>query len=175
MIIAAIILVLFVAILALAWTRPDTIRIERTADIHTSPERVFGLLNDFHNWPAWSPQDKMDATMTRTYSGEPSGLGAVSEWQSKGQAGCGHMKIIESLPPHKITVQVDFMKPFRVCNINEFTLQGSEEVTKVRWALRGGSPFLLKLMSLFFNMKRMFGKHVESGLDNLKRLAETSH
>lgn len=172
MIIAIIILVLMVAVFALAWTRPDTIHAERTVDIHASPERVFGLINDFHNWPTWSPHDKMDATMTRIYSGEPSGLGAVSEWQSKGQAGCGQMKITESMRPNKITVQVDFTKPFRVRNINEFTLQGSEGVTKVRWAMQGGSPFMLKLMSLFFNMKRMFGKHFEAGLENLKRLAE---
>lgn len=172
MIITIIVSCIVVGILILAWSRPDTIQIERSTDINASPDKVFALINDFRNWPAWSPHDKMDATMARSYSGAPCGTGAASEWKSRGQAGCGEMRITQSLPPSQIAVQVDFQKPFTVRNLHTFTLHRSGERTKVTWAMHGGNPFIAKLMSLVFNMERMFGKHFESGLDNLKGLAE---
>jgi uncharacterized protein YndB with AHSA1/START domain len=172
MFIAIIMLGLLAGILLLAWSRPDTIHIERSTDIHVSREKLFALINDFHNWPKWSPHDKMDVTMVRTYSGEQSGAGAVSEWKSRGQAGSGVMTITHATPPSQIVVQVDFMKPFTVRNVHTLTLQHANAPTRVTWAMDGGQPFIVKLMSLFFNMKRMFGTHFESGLDNLKKLAE---
>lgn len=172
MITALIIVGVVAAILALAWTRPDTIHIQRQADVKASPERIFELVNDFHHWGAWAPQDKMDPTMTRTYHGSASGRGAVSEWTSKGRAGCGRMEITESLAPARVTVQVDFVRPFTSRNINEFTLEPTNDLTKVTWAMHGSNPYIVKVMSLFFNMNRMFGKHFEAGLGNLKLLAE---
>jgi uncharacterized protein YndB with AHSA1/START domain len=172
MIIAIVLLCLVAGMLILAWSRPDAIHVERSTEIPASPETVFALVNDFHRWPSWSPHDKMDATMVRTYSGEQSGPGAVSAWKSNGQGGCGEMKITESMPPSQIVVQVDFKKPFVVRNVHTFSLQGSGDGTKVTWAMDGGQPFIVKVMSLFFNMERMFGKHFEAGLDNLKKLTE---
>jgi hypothetical protein len=58
-----------------AATRPDTFRVQRSATIDAAPEKIFYLIDDFHNWPGWAPQDKEDPSMNRTYSGATSGLG----------------------------------------------------------------------------------------------------
>jgi hypothetical protein len=84
-------------VLAFAATKPKIFTVQRTINIK-APDKIFELVNDFHNWSGWAPQDKEDPTMKRTYSGAVSGKGAVSEWVSSGSAGKGRMTITESTP-----------------------------------------------------------------------------
>src|SRR5277367_1178400 len=90
--------VVIAAVLIFAATRPGTIRVQRSIEINAPPEKIFALINDFHNWSLWAPQDKEDPTMKRTFSGSADGAGAVSDWTSKGRAGRGRMSITESVP-----------------------------------------------------------------------------
>ena len=160
------------AVLILAATKPDTFRVERAASIKASPEKIFPLLNDFHRYMAWSPYEKLDPAMKRTYSGASSGKGAVYSWESSGKAGQGRMEIADTSPPSKVRINLDFVKPFEASNIVEFTLEPKGESTNVTWAMHGPSPFFAKVMHVFFNMDSMVGKDFESGLANLKALAE---
>jgi uncharacterized protein YndB with AHSA1/START domain len=166
--VALAILVLIAAVLAIAAFRPNTFSIRRSRSIEAPPEKIFALINDFHNWNQWAPQDREDSTMKRTFSGPESGLGAISEWKSSGSAGAGRMMITGSTMPHKITVTVDFVKPFEAHNVNEFTLEPSGTSTTVTWSMHGTNLFIMKLMSVVVSTDRMVGKHFETGLDNLK-------
>jgi carbon monoxide dehydrogenase subunit G len=159
------------AILIFAATKPDTIRVQRSININASPEIVFSLVDDFHHWNEWAPQDKEDRTMTRTYSGAARGVGAVSNWDSKGNAGRGRMMIVQSANPRQVTIQVDFVKPFAAHNVNEFTLVPGSTTT-VTWSMQGSNLYIMKLMGTFVKMDGMMGKHFESGLRNLKKAAE---
>ena len=62
--------VLIGALLIYAATQPDTFRIQRAATIKAPPERIFAVLNDFMRWEAWSPWEKKDPAMKRTFSAE---------------------------------------------------------------------------------------------------------
>jgi uncharacterized protein YndB with AHSA1/START domain len=167
-----IVAVLIAAVLALAATKPKTLHVQRSISIKAPPERIFALINDFHTWSRWAPQDKLDPTMNRTYSGAANGKGAVSEWDSTGSAGKGRMSIIESVQPSMISIKVDFVKPFEAHNINEFALEPAGALTKVTWTMDGTNLYLMKVMSIFVNMDKVVGRHFESGLDNLKTVAE---
>ena len=72
------VVVLLAAILLFAATKPDTFRIQRSLVIQAPPGKISPLINDFHNWPQWAPQDREDATMKRTFGGAESGVGATS-------------------------------------------------------------------------------------------------
>jgi len=170
--IAIIIVATVATVLILAKTRPDTIRITRSTVVRASPDRIFALINDFHNWVKWAPQDREDPTMARSYSGAANGVGAVSAWEATGSAGTGRMSITESLASSKISVTVDFVKPFKAHNVNQFTLEPVGSSTKVTWTMEGTNVYPAKVMSLFVDMDRMMGKHFEAGLDNLKVIAE---
>jgi len=170
--IVGILVVLAVILLVMAATRPSTVQVQRSALIGAPPERVFALINDFHEWPRWAPQDREDPAMRRTYSGADRGAGAVSDWQGKGSSGRGQMTISESVPVTRIVVKTDFTKPFEAHNVNEFVLERSADSTKVTWTMRGTNLYAMKLMGLFVNMDRLMGKHFESGLENLKQVAE---
>ena len=160
------------AVLVLAATKPDTFHVERTASIKAPPEKIFAFLDDFHRYPAWLPYERLDPAMKRTYSGAGNGKGAVYAWESNGKAGVGRMEIAQASSPSKVTINLDFVKPFEVRNIVEFTLEPEGESTNVTWAMRGSSPFLAKVMHVFFDMDSMVGKDFETGLSNLKALAE---
>ncbi len=164
--------VVLIGIFGFALTKPNTLRVRRVAEIKAPPERIFSIINDFHHWPSWAPQDRMDPTMKRTYGEIASGKGASSAWVSHGKAGCGRMEITESTAHSRITVQVDFARPIVARNINEFTLQPLDEVTRVTWTMHGTNPYIAKVMSTFINLDRMLGKHFESGLQGIKALSE---
>jgi hypothetical protein len=78
-IIAIIIAVLIIAILIYAAKRPDAFRIERSTNIKAPPEKIFLLINDLHQWKAWSSCEKNDPEIKRTYGQITSGKGAVYE------------------------------------------------------------------------------------------------
>ena len=67
------------AILVFAATKPDTFRVQRAASIQAPPEKIFPLINDYHNWGSWSPYEKLDPNMHRILSGAASGKGAIYE------------------------------------------------------------------------------------------------
>lgn len=171
-IIAIIVVVLLAALLGFAATRPDTFRVQRATSIKAPPEKIFALINDFHTWGSWSPWEKMDPTMKRTHSGAANGKGAVYAWKGKGKVGKGRMEIMDTSPPSKVTIKLDFVKPFEGHNIAEFTLEAKGDSTNVTWAMYGPNPYIAKLIHMFFNMDNMIGKDFETGLANLKTVPE---
>jgi hypothetical protein len=110
--------------------------------------------------------------MKRTYSGAATGKGAVYEWEGNNKAGKGRMEITDTSPPSKVTINLDFVKPFEAHNIVEFTLQAEGDSTNITWAMHGPSPYVAKVMGIFFNMDTMIGKDFETGLANMKAIAE---
>jgi hypothetical protein len=82
------------------------------------------------------------------------------------------MEIAEASPPSKVTIQLDFVKPFAAHNIAEFTLEPTGDATRVTWAMHGASPYLARVMTTFFSMDRMVGTQFEKGLANLEKLTE---
>jgi hypothetical protein len=84
------------------------------------------------------------------------------------------MEIIEASPSSRIMIKLDFLKPFEAHNTAEFTLDGRNDGTNVTWAMNGQQPFMFKVMSLFFSMDKMIGKNFESGLANLRAIAEST-
>jgi len=110
--------------------------------------------------------------MKRTHSGAANGKSAVYAWDGNKEIGKGSMEITESSPPSKVTIKLDFVKPFEAHNILEFTLEPKGDSTNVTWAMHGPNTYLAKVMSIFFSMDRMVGKDFETGLANLKAVVE---
>jgi len=166
------VLVVIGAVLLFAASKPNTFIVQRSIVIDAPPEKVFALVNDLHNWPKWAPQDREDPYMKRTFSGTASGVGAVSDWTGSGNTGAGRMTITDSQPSQRISVRVDWARPFVATNINDFVLQPAGASTNLVWTMRGPNLYPMKIMSVFVNMDRSMGKHFEAGLANLKQTAE---
>jgi hypothetical protein len=161
------------AVFIYAATRPDNFRVERSADIAAPPEKIYVLIRDLRRWRDWSPYEKKDPAMQRTLSGPPAGVGAAYAWKGNKEVGEGRMEIIEATLPSQVRLQLDFIAPFQAHNIAEFSLQPQGTITRVTWALSGPSPFITKLIGVFMNMDKMIGGDFETGLAQLKALAES--
>ncbi len=172
-VIAVLVVVPLAAVLIFAATKPDTFRVQRATSIKAPPEKIFPLIADFRGWGAWSPYEKLDPAMKRTFSGAANGKGAVYEWDSDGKAGKGRMEITDAPAPSKMTIKLDFFKPFEAHNIAEFTLEPRGDTTDLTWGMYGPSLYIAKVMGVFFNMDRMIGTDFETGLANLKARAES--
>lgn len=168
--IAIVVAILIAILLGYAATRPDSFRLERSVTIKAPPEKAFALINDFHQWGAWSPWEYMDTDLQRTYSGPAAGVGAVYNWEGK-KTGVGRMEIVETSSPSLVKIKLDFFKPFEAHNTAEFTLQAQGDTTNVTWAMYGPSPYMSKLMGVFFSIDKMVGKDFEAGLEKLKAAA----
>lgn len=168
---STVIVLLIVAVLVYAYTRPSDFRIARTISINAAPETIFPLIADFHTWEHWSPYEKKDAEMKKTYSGAEKGEGAVYEWEGK-KVGSGRMEIVETVEPSKITIKLDFIKPMKAHNTTEYTLEKNGDATTVTWAMSGSNAFMGKLMSVFISMEKLVGTDFEVGLANIKAIAE---
>jgi len=169
---AILVAVLLLALVAYVATRPDTFRIERRAVIAAPPQAIYPQIADLHAWTAWSPWEKVDPNLKRTYSGSPSGAGAVYAWEGNGDVGSGRMEITEETPPSRVVIKLDFLTPFEAHNTAEFTLTEGEKGTEVIWAMYGPNTTIGKLMGLVFDMDAMVGPQFEAGLANLKAQAE---
>ena len=69
--------VFFIALLGFAAARPASFRLQRSVLINVPPDKVFALISDFKQWPHWSPWEKLDPNMARTFSGTERGVGTI--------------------------------------------------------------------------------------------------
>lgn len=165
-------LVIVVAAVGFVASRPDTFHVERSAQVDAPPEVAFALINDFHEWMKWSPFEKLDPNLKRTFDGPQSGVGAIYAWAGNDQAGEGRMTIEESKPGELVSIKLEFIKPFAATNQAKFTLEPTGTGTKVTWSLDGKNDLLAKSMSVFMNMDAMCGSAFEEGLANLNTAAQ---
>jgi hypothetical protein len=154
-------------------TDDGTYRVERSVDIDASADALFPYLVDFHRWLAWSPWEDLDPNLYRSYSGAETDVGAVYEWSGNREAGQGRMEIIDASPPSALSIQLDFVKPFKSSSIASFALVPAGGGTRVTWSMVGRKTFMTRFMGVFMSMDKMIGPDFEKGLGRLKALAES--
>ncbi|HKU36570.1 MAG TPA: SRPBCC family protein [Polyangiales bacterium] len=152
--------------------QPAAFRIERSAQIAAPPAVVYGIVSDFHEWPAWSPWAKLDPNMKTTYSGAPKGEGAQYAWQGNDQVGSGRMQIVRAEEPSALQIKLDFIAPMQQTNITDFHFAPSGDGTQVSWAMSGENGFFGKAFSMVMDMDELVGSDFEKGLAALKQEAE---
>ena len=147
-------------------------RVVRSAILSAPAQALFALVNDFHRWEAWSPWEKLDPALERSYDGAPAGVGAVYSWVGNNQVGEGRMTILESHPNDLIRIKLEFLKPFAATHTAEFTFKPEGDRTRVTWNMFGEKNFLSKAIGLFMNMDKMIGDNFEQGLAQLESAAK---
>lgn len=153
--------------------QPATFHLERSIEMAVPPEAAFAQVNDFHVWRAWSPWEKLDPNMRRTYAGAAAGSGAEYAWASATQAGEGRMTI-EHADPSRIVIRLEFLKPFPATNTVTFTFVPTPNGSKTTWAMDGTNNFVSKAFHLVFDMDKLVGADFERGLSAMKKAAEAS-
>jgi len=166
----AAVVVIFLVVVAL---QPSDFRIERSATIRAPAIAPYTQVNDFHNWRAWSPWEKVDPALKRSYEGPKAGTGAVYAWAGNKDVGEGRMTITDSRPGEVVRIKLEFFKPFAATNTAEFSFKPTGDTTAVTWTMTGQNNFLSKAICLFVNMDNMVGGMFEQGLAQMKSVVET--
>jgi uncharacterized protein YndB with AHSA1/START domain len=151
--------------------KPDSFTVSRSIDIKAPPEKIIALVTDLRGFPAWSPYERKDPAMKRTYGGAPSGKGATYAWDGDNNVGAGRMEITD-VAPDRVVIKLDFERPFEGHNIATFALAPDGDTTRVTWSMDGPAPFITKVMGTLFDLDKMIGDDFQVGLGNLKALAE---
>lgn len=161
-------------VLVVAAFQPSEFRVTRNATIAAPAAVIFAEINDFHRWVAWSPWEKLDPAMKRTYEGAAAGVGAVYAWDGNSDVGSGRMTITESRPGELINIRLEFFEPMPGVCPTEFTFRSEAGSTRVTWTMSGTNNYLSKIVCLFMNMDKMIGGDFEKGLAGLKTIAEAA-
>jgi hypothetical protein len=168
--------VIVVGLVAVIALQPARYRVSRSTTIAAPAAVAFAQVNDFHRWTAWSPWEKMDPAMKRTYEGAPAGVGARYAWEGSREVGEGRMTIVASRPSDLIQVELEFVKPFAGASVAEFTFQPEGKPdgdrTLVTWSMTGDKHFIAKAIHLVVSMDRMIGDQFDKGLAAMKAVAE---
>ena len=163
--------VLIAAILLFATTKPNTFHFERATTINAPVEEIQPLIADFRKWSQWSPWEKLDPDMKRTFSGTGHGPGAIYEWQGNSDVGSGRLEIVAATSTD-VQIQLDFLEPMATSNTTRFLLRPSSNTTEVIWSMDGQMPYMSKLMTVFVSMDSLLREDFEQGLADLKQAAE---
>lgn len=160
-----------VTLIAFVTTRPTDFRVERSAQVNAPRDVVFAIINDLHQWSAWSPFEKYDPNMKKSFDGPDAGPGAGFAWNGNSRAGEGRIRIVSTKPGELITMNLEFTRPYKATNEVNFKLVPTDRGTRVSWIMDGKKNFMFKAFSLFMDMDAMVGKDFEEGLANLNNVA----
>ncbi len=150
---------------------PDRARVEREILIDTPPEQVYPLVADLRQFQRWSPWRRHVAD-TRFHLSEPaSGPGATLSWNSVEGGTDGHMTIETTQPPQHIVMHLRFDQD-REAQIEFLIELAGNGSSRVHW--RFDTAFGLDIFGRYVGLMLdgMLGPDYESGLRDLKRLAE---
>jgi len=170
--VGTVLLVVVIGFLIVVAMQPSSYSVTRTAKMQAPPEVVFAQVNNFQNWKAWSPWEKLDPEMKRTFEGPEAGTGAKYGWNGNDKVGEGAMTITDSQPHEKILIKLEFQRPMVAECPTEFKFSPVGGGTEVAWTMRGENDFMGKAFCLLMNMDKMIGADFEKGLASIKEIVE---
>lgn len=166
----AVVIVLLIGYVAM---QPSTFHVERSVSIAAPAEAVYPHIASLKLMNEWSPWDKMDPAMKKSYEGPESGVGASYSWEGNAAVGSGKMTVTEAKPSEDVKLKLEFVKPMPGISDVHFTVKPQDGKSTVTWAMDGTQNFIGKAMCLAMGgMDKMVGTQFEAGLNGLKTIVE---
>jgi len=141
------------------------LQIVRQKQINVPPEHMYDILSDLSQWPSWSPW--LIAEPEATVTVHPTGKSY--SWQGA-RVGEGHMKITSEENPHRIALELVFVKPWKSTATVSMDIEPTATGSMVTWSMASRLPFFMFFMKKM--MTAFIGNDYERGLNLLKDYAE---
>lgn len=167
----AIVVVLILALVAIAYALPREVSVARSIDINAPASSIFGHVNNLQANEAWSPWLDRDPEVVLNYGEIAEGEGASMNWASEHpQVGVGSMEVTKSIENQRIETALDFGEMGTADAFFEFAENGG--ITNVTWGFT--TDLGMNPMSRWFGlmMDGFVGPDYELGLTRLKALVE---
>jgi hypothetical protein len=97
-------------------------------------------------------------------------VGAIYRWSGKNQVGEGSLILLESKPNEKVSIKLEFARPFAGLSDVQFTFVPEGAGTKVTWSMQSKNAFMAKVIGLFVDFEKMCGDSFTEGLANLGKV-----
>lgn len=154
-------------------TRSGHFSYQRSGVIKSTSEVIFPYISNFRLGGEWSPYEKIDPNMKKTFLGPDAQVGSVMEFEGNSDAGSGKLELLKIVPNELVEIKLTMTKPFYAENIVRYTLQSDDGGTRFTWSMSGDGGFLGKLMTLLIDCEKLVGDQFELGITNLKTLIES--
>jgi hypothetical protein len=147
-------------------------KIEKSIKINKSPGLVFDYLKMTRNQDNFSVWNMADPNMKKSYKGTDGTVGYIYNWDSTMKnVGAGEQEITAIEDGKSIDYTIRFSRPMKNTGKTKFQITSvGDDNTSVAWIFDSPSRFPMSLLSPIF--KRMLGKDLEKGLNNLKVILE---
>ncbi len=157
-------------------TLDNKYEVSRTKIIKAPIEVVYDNVNDYKNWPTWSPWLEKDTLTELSYSDISFGKDASYSWKSAHQdVGEGSMKTLESVSFRSISQKITFVKPWESVSDISWEFKPVSEGTEVTWSMKGEMGFGEKAYMAFNGgMDKMVGPDYEKGLEKLDAVLQAN-
>lgn len=165
-------LIILLAFFGFVASRDGKFRYERSGVINASAEKIYPYISDLKMGNAWSPYEKKDLNMKKTYSGTPGQPGSAMEFEGNSDVGSGKLEILRVIPNQLVEIKLTMLKPFYGVNIVEYKLTPEGTGTRFTWAMSGDGGFAGKLMTLLIDCEKMVTSDFNLGITNLKSVVE---
>ncbi len=170
--IGLLILTLVLVFIGYVSTREGKFYYERNGLIEASPERIFPHISNFKLGHEWSPYEKMDPNMKKTFTGSDGEVGSVMEFEGNMDSGSGKLEILKIVPNEMVEIRLTMLKPFYGVNLVTYKLTPEEKGTRFSWSMSGDGGFMGKLMTVLIDCEAMVGGQFNQGITSLKALVE---
>ena len=174
MIILIVILALIAIPFIVAIFKPEEYTIERDIVINRPKSDVFNYVKLLKNQDHYSKWVMMDPGMKKDFTGTDGTVGFIYAWDSENkQAGKGAQEIIKITGEDRADMEVRFEKPFKgVAYPSVVTEALSPTETRVRWIFKGTCNYIMRVMHIVLNLKKVLGKDMQTSLVTLKGILE---
>ena len=128
--------------------QPNEFDFSRSRIIKAPKPVLFNKVNDFKNWPSFSPWIEQEPNAVLTYGEKTSGVDGNYSWNGE-ILGEGSMTTVAIEDNKSISQQIVFIKPFESESDINWTFEDTEEGTKVTWSMKGKQDFMTKMYTTF--------------------------
>lgn len=142
------------------------LNITKTICIRASPELVYARVQDFKQWPQWSPWLCSEPDCPLDFAKD----GSTYAWDGK-IIGSGSLTRVEEIKNQRLVLSLKFIKPWKSISKVIFSFEEKGGGTEVTWTMNGSLPFYLFFLKSM--MTCIIGMDYDRGLKMLKEYVET--
>ncbi|WP_298536440.1 GyrI-like domain-containing protein [uncultured Algibacter sp.] len=128
--------------------QPNEFSFSRSRVIKAPKSLLFDKVNDFKNWPNFSPWIEKEPNADLTYGEKTSGVDGNYSWNGE-ILGEGKMTTVAVENHKSISQQIVFIKPFESESDINWTFEDTDDGINVTWAMKGKQDFMTKMYTTF--------------------------
>ncbi|NRD22958.1 SRPBCC family protein [Winogradskyella litoriviva] len=165
-------LILIIGLSIYVAVQPNDYKFSRNRIIEAPVSIIYNKVNDFKQWPEFSPWLEQDKEATLTYSDNSVGKGSSYSWNGA-VLGEGSMTTLNTDVNSLINQKIEFIKPFEANADIDWTFEPSGKDTKVTWQMKGKLDFVTKIFTMFSgSIESNTGPDFERGLFKLDSVVQ---